>query len=78
MSLMQQRFKDKQQFFLKQSNTMNCCKRGLNGRAIGRAIDKHSKRLIVSNIELLNYCTGFYERQFITRENVHKGILERF
>ena len=43
------------------------------------AIDKHSKRLIASNIELfLNYCTRFYDRQFITRENVHKGILERF
>jgi AraC family transcriptional regulator, transcriptional activator of pobA len=43
------------------------------------AIDKHSKKLIVSNIELfLNYCTRFYERQFITRETVHKGILERF
>ena len=43
------------------------------------AIDKHSKRLIVSNIEtLLNYCIRFYDRQFITRENIHKGILERF
>lgn len=43
------------------------------------AIDKHSKRLIVSNIEiLLNYCVRFYDRQFFTRENVHKGILERF
>ena len=44
-----------------------------------RAIDKHSKKLIVSNIELfLNYCTRFYDRQFITRENAHEGILERF
>jgi AraC-like DNA-binding protein len=44
-----------------------------------RAIDNHSKKLIVSNIELfLNYCLRFYERQFITRENVHKGILEKF
>jgi len=44
-----------------------------------RAIDKHSKRLIVSNIELfLDYCVRFYDRQFLTRENVHKGILERF
>jgi AraC family transcriptional regulator, transcriptional activator of pobA len=44
-----------------------------------RAIDKHSKRLIVSNIELfLNYCTRFYDRQFITRDTAHKGILERF
>ena len=43
------------------------------------AIDNHSKKLIVSNIELfLNYCTRFYERQFITRENIHKGVLERF
>ncbi len=43
------------------------------------AIDNHSKRLIVSNIELfLNYCTRFYDRQFITRDNAHKGILERF
>ena len=43
------------------------------------AIDKHSKRLIVSNIELfLNYCVRFYDRQFITRDTVHKGILERF
>lgn len=43
------------------------------------AVDKHSKRLVVSNIELfLNYCIRFYDRQFIIRENAHKGILERF
>eukprot|EP01133_Synstelium_polycarpum_P011692 gene11692-13651_t len=43
------------------------------------AIDKHSKQLIVSNIELfLNYCERFYDRQFITRDTVNKGILERF
>jgi AraC family transcriptional activator of pobA len=42
-------------------------------------IDKHSKTLIVSNIELLlNYCIRFYDRQFITRENVNKGILQKF
>jgi AraC-like DNA-binding protein len=42
-------------------------------------IDKHSKQLIVSNIELfLNYCTRFYDRQFITRDNANKGILEKF
>jgi AraC-like DNA-binding protein len=44
-----------------------------------QSIDKHSKTLIASNIELfLNYCTRFYDRQFITRETAHKGILERF
>ena len=43
------------------------------------AIDNHSKKLIVSNIELfLNYCIRFYDRQFITRDNVQKGIMERF
>lgn len=42
-------------------------------------IDKHSKKLIVSNIELfLDYCTRFYDRQFITREKPNKGILEKF
>lgn len=44
-----------------------------------QAIDKHSKKIIVDNIELfLNYCTRFYDRQFLTRDNVHKSILERF
>ena len=36
---------------------------------LNRGIDKHSKMLIVSNIELLlNYSIRFYDRQFITRE----------
>ena len=26
----------------------------------------------------MNYCTRFYDRQFITRDNVHKGLLEKF
>ncbi|WP_228085059.1 response regulator transcription factor [Mucilaginibacter sp. JRF] len=44
-----------------------------------QTIDKHSRTLITSNIELLlNYCRRFYDRQFITRDNVHKGLLERF
>lgn len=43
------------------------------------AVDKHSKKLIVTNIELfLNYCVRFYDRQFITRENSVKGTVERF
>lgn len=46
---------------------------------LDQSIDKHSKRLIASNIELfLNYCERFYDRQFITRENANRGILERF
>jgi AraC family transcriptional regulator, transcriptional activator of pobA len=49
------------------------------GYELEHAIDKHSKKLIVSNIEiLLNYCIRFYDRQFITRDNVNKGVLEKF
>ncbi len=44
-----------------------------------QSIDKHSKLLITTNIELLlNYCVRFYDRQFITREHVNKGMLEKF
>lgn len=43
------------------------------------SIDRLSKRLISNNIELLlNYCLRFYERQFITRQNVNRDILTRF
>lgn len=42
-------------------------------------VDQHSRRLISSTIELfLNYCIRFYDRQFITRDQAHKGIIERF
>ena len=44
-----------------------------------RGIDKHSRKLIVANIELfLDYCTRFYDRQFITRETVNHSVLNRF
>ena len=43
------------------------------------AIDKHTKQIIASTIEtMLNYCTRFYDRQFITREIPNRGILSRF
>lgn len=46
---------------------------------LNHGIDKHSQKLIVSNIELfLNYCTRFYDRQFITRSHVNSNILSRF
>jgi AraC family transcriptional activator of pobA len=44
-----------------------------------QGVDKHSKKLIVTNIELfLSHCARFYDRQFITRDTPNRGILERF
>ncbi|WP_291596739.1 helix-turn-helix domain-containing protein [Bacteroides sp.] len=44
-----------------------------------RCIDRHSKKIISQYIELLlDYCVRFYERQFITRNEVNKQIIERF
>ncbi|AUD01125.1 helix-turn-helix domain-containing protein [Spirosoma pollinicola] len=46
---------------------------------LDQTIDKHSKGLIAFNIELLlKYCIRFYDRQFITRDQANKGVLERF
>ena len=45
---------------------------------IAHSIDKHSKQLIVANIELLlKYCLRFYDRQFITRDTITTGIVEK-
>lgn len=41
-------------------------------------LDNHSQTLIVSNIELLlNYCSRYYDRQFITRKSANKNILAK-
>ncbi|MCF2518840.1 AraC family transcriptional regulator [Dyadobacter sp. CY351] len=46
---------------------------------LDQSIDKHSRKLISSNIELLlDYCTRFYDRQFITRDHSNNSIIERF
>ena len=48
-------------------------------RELQHPIDRFSKSLIVSNIEvLLNYCMRFYERQFITREELNTTTMGRF
>lgn len=42
-------------------------------------IDKHSRTLIVSSIELLlNYSNRYYDRQFITRTESNKDIISDF
>jgi AraC family transcriptional regulator, transcriptional activator of pobA len=42
-------------------------------------IDQHTQELIVANLDLLlGYCKRFYNRQFLTRQKVNSGILQRF
>lgn len=46
---------------------------------LNHPIDRHSKRIITSNIELLlNHCVRFYDRQFVTREEANHDLLSRF
>lgn len=42
-------------------------------------IDNHTRELMVSNIELLlNYCLRFYDRQFVTREEINHSVVKQF
>jgi AraC-like DNA-binding protein len=62
----------------KERATINDCF-GKIASEIDLNLDKHSRTLIVSNIELfLNYCMRFYDRQFITRTNANNDVLMRF
>ena len=49
------------------------------GQELHHDIDSHSSTLISRLIELLlDYCSRFYERQFITREEKNKAIIKKF
>lgn len=62
----------------KERTTINDCFEKIASE-IELNLDKHSKTLIVSNIELfLNYSMRFYDRQFITRTHVNNDVLTRF
>ncbi len=44
-----------------------------------RPADRHSRKIICSNIEmLLDYCMRFYERQFVTRKEANHDVLTKF
>ncbi len=48
-------------------------------RELQHPIDRFTKSLIISNIEvMLNYCMRFYERQFVTREELNNDVMARF
>lgn len=42
-------------------------------------IDKHSQELMLVNLEsILKYCSRYYDRQFYTRTNLNKDLIDRF
>ena len=42
-------------------------------------IDKHSQELILVNLDsILKYCLRYYDRQFYTRTNLNKDLIDRF
>lgn len=48
-------------------------------REFSQNLDRHSQHLIVANIELLlDYCSRFYDRQFISRLNLNGDVISKF
>jgi AraC-like DNA-binding protein len=48
-------------------------------REYSQSIDKHTQNLLVSNIQLLlDYCTRFYDRQWLTRTKSSHDIVQQF
>ena len=61
----------------RETATVTCCLNNIEGE-LHHSIDKHTATILSRHIELLlDYCTRFYERQFITQENKNKIILEK-
>lgn len=70
--------KEALQLSLKEKDTINAIVTKLE-EEVSLNIDKHSQGLMVSNIELLlNYCTRYFDRQFITRTKKNHSILTKF
>lgn len=57
---------------------LNCLRQIKDELSIG-IMDRHTKSLIIDQIKLLlDYSLRFYDRQFLTRENINKDVLVRF
>lgn len=59
----------------RETATITCCLENIE-EELHHSIDMHTATILSRHIELmLDYCTRFYERQFITRENKNKNVL---
>ena len=62
----------------RETATITCCLENIE-EELHHSIDTHTATILSRHIELmLDYCTRFYERQFITRENKNKTVLENW
>lgn len=61
----------------RETEKVTCCLANIEDE-LHHPIDRHSNTILSRHIELLlDYCTRYYERQFITREHKNKAILEK-
>ena len=61
----------------RETATISCCLEHIEAE-LHHPIDTHTSTILSRHIELmLDYCARYYERQFITRENKNKAILEQ-
>ena len=60
----------------RETEKVTCCLSNIEDE-LHHPIDTHSSIILSRHIELLlDYCTRYYERQFITRENKNTALLE--
>ena len=62
----------------RETATITCCLENIE-EELHHSIDTHTATILSRHIELmLDYCTRFYERQFITRNQTNKDIVVKF